>query len=241
MEKSFFNSGLIRDFGLPFGQDRLIPIWVATLAVRQKSRCVRFPSGSEMLEEFGLPRNGKHYRRLIDGFKRVFTSTIYFGSDDRLSERTIWEFTRLAFFDHMRLWYMKNHVSGEAAKGNNFITLSEQFWNEIREHPIPADLNVVRALVNAPGCLDLYLWLVWRCFKLKGAAHIPLFGANGLCAQLGTYHYLRARDLRRTILRWLHVIQVFWTDCPASVGNDGKSLQLRPARIIHSRAMRSGS
>jgi hypothetical protein len=62
--------------------------------------------------------------------------------------------------DHMQLWYMKNHVSGEAAAGDNIITLSEQFWDEIRQHPIPADLNVVRALVNAPGCLDLYLWLV---------------------------------------------------------------------------------
>jgi hypothetical protein len=51
------------DFGLPFGQDRLIPIWVATIAVRQQSRCVRFRSGSELIEEFGLPRNGKHYRR----------------------------------------------------------------------------------------------------------------------------------------------------------------------------------
>ena len=96
------------DFGLPFGQDRLIPIWIATLAVRQRSRCVRFRSGAEMLAEFGLPRNGKHYRRLIDGFKRVFTSTIYYGTDDRLSERAIWEFTRFGFFDHMRLRYMKN-------------------------------------------------------------------------------------------------------------------------------------
>ena len=47
------------DFGRPFGQDRLIPIWVATLGVRQQNRCVRFRSGSELLEEFGLPRNGK--------------------------------------------------------------------------------------------------------------------------------------------------------------------------------------
>jgi hypothetical protein len=227
------------DFGLPFGQDRLIPIWVATLAVRQQSRCVRFRSGSEALEEFGLPRNGKHYRRLIDGFKRVFTSTIYFGSDDRLSECAIWEFTRFAFFDHMRLWYMKKHVSDEAATVDNIITLSEPFWAEIRAHPIPADLNVVRALVNAPGCLDLYLWLVWRCFKLKRDAQIPLFGAYGLCQQLGTDDYLRPRDLRRTILRWLHVIQVFWTDCPASVGNDGRSLHLRPTRVIHSRAVRT--
>jgi hypothetical protein len=194
-----------------------------------------------MLAEFGLPRNGKHYRRLIDGFRRVFTSTIYFGTDDRLSERAIWEFTRFAFFDHMRLWYMKTHVSPDVPATGNIITLSEQFWNEIREHPIPADLNVVLALVNAPGCLDLYLWLVWRCFKLKRDAEIPLFGAYGLCQQLGTDDYLRARDLRRTILRWLNDIQVFWPECPASIGNDGRSLQLRPARPIHPAAARSGS
>jgi hypothetical protein len=120
-----------------------------------------------MLEEFGLPRNGKHYRRLIEGFKRVFTSTIYSGTDDRFSDRAIWEFTRFAFFDHLPLWYMKKHLAGEAATSDNIITLSEQFWDEIRQHPIPADLNVVRALVNSPGCFDLYLWLVWRCFKLK--------------------------------------------------------------------------
>src|SRR5690242_18348941 len=81
----------------------------------------------------------------------------------------------------MRLWYMKNHLAADAATTDNIITLSDQFWNEIREHPIPADLNTVRALVNAPGCLDLYLWLVWRCFKLKRDAQIPLFGAYGLC------------------------------------------------------------
>src|SRR5215831_7758978 len=42
-----------------FGQYGLIPIWVATLAVRQRSRCVHVRSRSELLEEFGLPRNGK--------------------------------------------------------------------------------------------------------------------------------------------------------------------------------------
>src|SRR5215510_7596039 len=66
------------------------------------------------------------------------------------------------------------------------------------------------------------------------------FGAYGLCQQLGTDDYLRVRDLRRTILRWLDVIQAFWTECPASLGNDGRSLQLRPARPIHS-AVRSES
>src|ERR1022692_799551 len=36
------------DSGLPFGQDRLIPIWVATLALRQKSRTVHFDSAAQI-------------------------------------------------------------------------------------------------------------------------------------------------------------------------------------------------
>ena len=67
------------DFGLPFGQDRLVAIWVASLAVRQRSRVIEFETASEILEEFGMPRNGVQYRRLVDGFKRIFASTIFFG------------------------------------------------------------------------------------------------------------------------------------------------------------------
>jgi hypothetical protein len=47
------------DFGLPFGQDRLIPIWVATLALRQKSRPVHFHSAAQVLELFRLPKDGR--------------------------------------------------------------------------------------------------------------------------------------------------------------------------------------
>ncbi len=56
-------------FGLPFGQDRLIPIWIATLALRQKSRIVRFQTASEMLDFFNLPPDGYHYQRITEGFK----------------------------------------------------------------------------------------------------------------------------------------------------------------------------
>ena len=40
-------------FGLSLGQDRLIPIRVATLALGQKSREVRFDSAAQMLDLFG--------------------------------------------------------------------------------------------------------------------------------------------------------------------------------------------
>src|ERR1039458_993923 len=53
------------DFGLPFGQDRLIPIWVATLALQQNNRTIHFESAAQMLEFFRLPKDGPHYERPV--------------------------------------------------------------------------------------------------------------------------------------------------------------------------------
>ncbi len=53
------------EFGLPYGQDRLVPIYLATLAIQQKSQTVRFRSGAEMLDTFGMSKGGKEYRRLV--------------------------------------------------------------------------------------------------------------------------------------------------------------------------------
>ena len=72
-------------YGLPFGQDRLVPIYLATLAVQQKSPTVRFRSGAEMLETFELQKGGKEYRRLVAAFERIFGATIFFGTDTILS------------------------------------------------------------------------------------------------------------------------------------------------------------
>ena len=35
-------------FGVPFGQDRIVPIFLATLAVQQKSQVIRFRSAGAM-------------------------------------------------------------------------------------------------------------------------------------------------------------------------------------------------
>lgn len=53
------------EFGLPLGQDRLVPIFLATMAVLQQSKTIRFKSASVMLETFGMAKGGKEYRRLV--------------------------------------------------------------------------------------------------------------------------------------------------------------------------------
>src|SRR3954469_10674883 len=69
------------NYGLPFGQDRVVPIYLATLAVRQQSQTIRFRTAAEMLETFGMHKGGKEYRRLVAAFERIFGATIFFGTD----------------------------------------------------------------------------------------------------------------------------------------------------------------
>ena len=68
-------------YGLSWGQDRLVPLFLATLAVRQQHRNYHVPSAHEMLDTFGMQQGGSQYRRLIGAFQRIFGATIFFGSD----------------------------------------------------------------------------------------------------------------------------------------------------------------
>ena len=65
------------NYGLPFGQDRIVPIYLATLAVRQQRQTIRFRTAAEILETFGMHNGGKEYRRLVAAFERIFGATIF--------------------------------------------------------------------------------------------------------------------------------------------------------------------
>ena len=220
-------------FGLPFGQDRLIPIWVATLAVLQRSRFVRFASPSALLDYFELPKNGYHYKRIVQGFQRIFSATIFFGTEEQHQRAAVSDSVRFHFFDRMQLWYNREEFA-EADRNEryNTITLSEAFHNEIDRHKIPVERRVVAALANAPGTLDLYVWLVWRSWSLAEGqrARIPLFGTMGLAQQLGSKEYGRDRDFRQKLAKWLREVKTWWPECPAVGSPDGRFLILSSAR-----------
>ena len=117
-----------QSFGLPFGQDRLVPIYLATLAVQQKSRTVRFRSGAEMLGTFGMSKGGKEYRRLVQAFERIFGATIFFGTDQTRGTVKVVQRSRFNFLQEARIWYSRNPdqsvLSGDF---ENVIVLSDEF------------------------------------------------------------------------------------------------------------------
>jgi len=222
------------DYGVPFGQDRIVPIFLATLAVQQKSQTIRFKSASGMLEIFGMGTGGWEYRRLIAAFERIFGATMFFGTDSLTAKAKVVHRSRFNFFRQAQIWY--NRAADESVFSRNLenvIVLSDEFFQEIMAHPIPTDLEAVKLLTTAPGILDLFVWLSYRCFTAKGKESIPIFGDFGLVRQIGTVEYARPRRFREKLAQWIRTIRLVWPECPAQISCDGLYLMVDHAAAVH--------
>jgi hypothetical protein len=221
------------NYGLPFGQDRIVPIYLATLAVRQQNQTIRFRTAAEMLETFGMHKGGKEYRRLVAAFERIFGATIFFGTDTLRGTAKVVRRSRFSFFREAQIWYSRNAEQYPVSdQFENVIVLSDEFYREVMAHPIPADLEAVKVLAGAPAVLDLFMWLSYRCFVAKGKETIPLFGACGLASQIGSIEYARPRRFREKLDGWLESVRVLWPDCPAEISADGGTLIVKQATAV---------
>lgn len=216
------------DFGLPYGQDRLIPIFLATLAVRQQSQSVRFKSGATILEMFGMAKGGKEYRRVVAAFERIFGATIFFGAENTTTISKVVHRTRFNFMQEARIWYQS---TGEE---DNVVALSDEFFAEVMAHPIPTDLNAITLLASSPGALDLFLWLSYRSFTVKDQQSIPLFGPSGLAAQLGSVEYSRPRRFTAKLEEWLQSIRAILPNCCVSLDSQRRRLIILPSHSMES-------
>jgi hypothetical protein len=223
-------------YGLPWGQDRLVPIFLATLAIRQRSPRITFDSAAAMLDTFGMQQGGSQYRRLVSSFQRIFGATIFFGTDTQRQRAAVVHQARFNFMTEARIWFSRN-CDRRALLGDcqNMIVLSDEFYRETLSHPIPTDLEAAKALSSSPAALDLFTWLSYRCFGAKGNERVPLFGDFGLVSQLGSVAYSRPRKFREKLDQWLDLIRIMWPECPARISSDGSALIVARATAILSR------
>lgn len=220
-------------YGLPWGQDRLVPLFLAILAVRQQKQTITFRSAAEMLETFGMQQGGSQYRRLVAAFQRIFGATIFFGTDTQTQRAMVTHQARFNFMREARIWYSRDPSQKLLPGGfENEIVLTDEFFREVTTHSIPTDLEAAKALSCSPAALDLYMWLSYRCFTAKGKERIPIFGDFGLAAQLGRVDYARPRKFRERLERWLDLVQTLWPACPARISTDGDAILIQPATAL---------
>jgi hypothetical protein len=105
----------------------------------------------------------------------------------------------------------------------SFVTLSEPFFREIVERPIPIDLRALKALSKSPMQLDIYVWLTYRMSFLRRDITIPWAVLEN---QFGA-EYERTRDFKAAFLE--HLKRVVTVYPAAKVLPQDAGLILRPS------------
>ena len=153
---------------LPYGNiPRLLLAWVCTEAVKTQSReLVLGRSLSEFMRGLGMQTSGGSTRgdraRLRNQMRRLFRCQVELVYEDKHGERSV--ASRIA--DRTELWWNPKHPDTPTLWDSK-IELGEKFFNEIIGHPVPLNMNILKALKRSSLGLDLYLWLTYRTFSLK--------------------------------------------------------------------------
>ena len=151
---------------LPYGTTpRLLLGWVCTEAVQTQSReLVLGRSLSEFMRKMGIYNSGGHPQtRLRNQMRRLFRCQVELIQENESSERSV--ASRIA--DRTEFWWNPKHPE-DRTLWESKIRLGEEFFNEIIRHPVPLDMNTLKALKRSPLGLDLYMWLTYRTFSLDG-------------------------------------------------------------------------
>lgn len=208
--------------GLPYGSiPRLLLAWLTTEAVKTQSRELELgDSMSAFMAELGLQATGGangSITRLKNQTRRLFASTVTASYEDK--DKTADIGYRLA--DSSLLWW---HAPDPAQAGlwKSSVTLSEAFFKEVIDRPVPIDLRALQALKQSPMGLDIYTWLTFRASYLKKPTAIPW---AALAMQFGS-DYGRLRDFKAAFLVELRKVHTVYAAVQVEVLEEG--LQIKP-------------
>ena len=163
--------------GLPYGSyPRLILIWMTTEAVRAASRELELGrSLSSFMAQLGLQASGGHwgtmprFRNQAERLLGCAISARWSSEEDGVTNSCG---KNLLVADEFSLWWTPQRLTSVGAKVST-VLLSESFYQQIVEAPVPLDLRAVRALKKSPLTLDLYAWATRRVSYLFRPTLIP--------------------------------------------------------------------
>jgi hypothetical protein len=214
--------------GLPYGNvPRLLLAWLTTEAVLKKERTIQLGDNlSGFMRELGLVPTGGRWgtiTRLREQTKRLFGSAIsctYEGEQQYAS-------AGFMIADKLSLWWNPQHPEQSTLFGS-YVQLSETFFKEVIERPVPVDMRALKALKRSPLALDIYCWLTYRLSYLNARADIPW---PLLQLQFGSDYANNAegqRNFKKKFLLQLRKVKVIYRE--AKIEDGDHALTLFPSK-----------
>jgi len=222
-------------YGIPYGQDVLIILYLAMEARKQNSRALKLNFYRDFCRMFEINANdGRQYRKVQASLQRIRNSKYsWIDGRDEHREREL----HYLFIDELDLFFDPKNPDQKPVWGEQTIVLSERFWGEIITHKIPFNVESVRYLKGKPAHLNFYVWLSYRVWKIwndklsgsgDGTATIPYWGKTGLQKQLSS-RINRRNAYRAEVKKWLSAVREIWTDCPVEIEGDALRIHITDA------------
>lgn len=216
-----------QETGLPYGTiPRLLIAWVTTEAVRTCQRqLILGESLSSFMRQLGIVPTGGRWgtiTRLRNQMQRLFASSIkcFYSDND------VWAVKSIEIIEDASLWWHPKQPT-QATLFESSLTLSERFFNESINSPVPIDLRALKALSKSPLALDIYCWLTYRMSYLNHQTCIPW---EALQIQFGT-DYRQTRQFKAAFLKQLRSVLVIYPQCKVSEEERGLILKPSPSHI----------
>ena len=133
------------DNKLPYGNlPRLLLAWVSTEAVRTQNRTLILgPSLAKFMKTLGVYSSGvgNVHTKLRNQMKRLFGCTVSMIYKDKHGE----QFVSSLIAERGEFWWNERKPD-QSSLWDSKIELGEKFFNEIINHPVPLDMNILKAL-----------------------------------------------------------------------------------------------
>lgn len=176
---------------LPYGsRARLLMLHLCSEAVRQKSPTIQIEDSlTAFIRAIGYPVTGGP-RGTLTAFKQQLNALaacrLQFGMWDGKRARNI----NAVPFNEIDVWMPDN--PGQRILWPSTITFSTDFFNSLKTHALPVNVDAVRTFSNSSRKLDLLFWLGYRLNTIKKPLAISW---AALKEQFGE-SYSRERDFR---------------------------------------------
>ena len=161
--RSGINEETKENIGLPYGNiPRLIIYWLSNEVNRTRDRKIYIgESVRQFLKDLGLNVSGGGPRsdsaRFKEQAQRFFKSSITVSYNGKTKEG------RMA-----KGWASVNITSKGVnfGDGDDYIELSEEFYQMLLQNPVPLDKRALTALKSSSMALDIYCFAVRKCYLL---------------------------------------------------------------------------
>lgn len=214
-------------YGLPYGSlVRILLIWLTSEAKTKKSPILHlgksFSSFLTMLD-FSLSGGSRSDRtRLKNQMLRLFTTKISYTYQDNKVRSAANHYLITRSYD---LWWQQLN---KEINDNSKIILSQDFFDEIVDRPVPIDMRMIKALRKSPLQIDIYQWLTYRFSYLKKPS---LIRWNLLSNQLGSNYSGTSqglRDFKKEFLKALDLVLKMYQGANVDIEKEG--IRLNPSK-----------